>query len=141
VDSFQGLSAPHQEDLTRTDQGMVYTRAATGFASDSAFVRDVLSALPDVSIHAGWIPPVLKTLPDEPTYLFVHLDTDLFEPTLACLTYFVPRMLPGGAIVDDDYGSMRFPGVAKAWDRAAEHFGLKLQVLDTGQVLLTCDRP
>ncbi|MFW5652494.1 MAG: TylF/MycF/NovP-related O-methyltransferase [Planctomycetota bacterium] len=37
-------------------------------------------------------------------YRFVHIDVDVYEPTLACLEFFWPRLSPGGAIVIDDYG-------------------------------------
>ena len=46
---------------------------------------------------------------------FVHLDVDLYEPTRACLDYFLPRLSPGGFVICDDYGAPTFPGAARAW--------------------------
>lgn len=135
VDSFEGLSPPRPEDMTETESGPVYIQSATGFSSNQDAVRASLAQAPQLEIYAGWIPPVLKSLPDATCYGFVHLDTDLFEPTYSCLEFFLPRMVPGGAIMDDDYGSVLFPGVRKAWDLAAAQFGLDVEVLDTGQAV------
>ncbi len=64
---------------------------------------------------------------------FVHVDVDLYEPTLACLEYFVPRLAPGGVIINDDYGSQSFPGAGRAWDLYFEDFGLPAFALEGGQ--------
>jgi hypothetical protein len=50
----------------------------------------------------------------ESKYRLVHIDTDLYQPTVACLDYFGDRMSPGGVIVIDDYASRKCPGVPKA---------------------------
>ena len=76
-------------------------------------VRELLSPFTRLTIHKG---DVLQTLPqlEESTYRLVHIDTDLYQPTVACLDYFGPRMSPGGIIVVDDYASIKCPGVPKA---------------------------
>ncbi len=138
VDSFEGLSAPRVEDASPSPDGWVVARHTTNFASGEGIVRQTLSDFPDVAIHAGWIPPVLNTL-SERTYCFVHLDTDLYEPTAACLAYFSSRMMPGGCIVDDDYGSGLFPGVRRAWDRFARGTPGRFEVLESGQCVWSAD--
>jgi hypothetical protein len=76
-------------------------------------VRELLSPFTRLTIHKG---DVLGALPqlEEPAYRLVHIDTDLYRPTLACLDYFGARMSPGGIIVVDDYSSIKCPGVPKA---------------------------
>lgn len=76
-------------------------------------VRGYLSAFASIQIHRG---DVLTSLPrlDESTYRLVHVDTDLYLPTRACLEYFGPRMSAGGVFVLDDYASGKCPGVRKA---------------------------
>jgi hypothetical protein len=66
-----------------------------------------------LQVHKG---DVLDTLPhlEETTYRLVHVDTDLYRPTMACLEYFGARMSPGGVIVVDDYASPKCAGVPKA---------------------------
>lgn len=42
----------------------------------------------------------------------LHVDVDLYEPTLACLTHLAPRVSRGGIILLDDYSA--FPGANQA---------------------------
>ena len=76
-------------------------------------VRQLLSGFEKVQIHQGDVTLALPHLP-EAVYRLVHIDTDLYQPTLSCLDYFVPRVPPGGVIVLDDYASKKCPGVPKA---------------------------
>ena len=48
----------------------------------------------------------------------LHVDVDLYEPTLAALETFYPHVVRGGVVVLDDYGA--FPGANRAID---EYFG------------------
>ena len=47
-------------------------------------------------------------------FSFVHIDVDLYEPTHDSLSFFYERLVPGGIIVCDDYGSEACPGAYKA---------------------------
>ena len=48
-------------------------------------------------------------------FCFVNVDVDLHEPTRDSIEFFYPRMVPGGVMVFDDYGSqMQSPGAARA---------------------------
>ncbi|MGM3941125.1 TylF/MycF family methyltransferase, partial [Salmonella sp. NW387] len=50
-------------------------------------------------------------------YCFVHVDVDLYQPTRDSIQFFYPRMVPGGIMLFDDYGSgMQSPGAARAVD-------------------------
>jgi O-methyltransferase len=51
---------------------------------------------------------------------FVHIDLDLYEPILGALNYFYPKMVLGGIIVCDDYGSLYWPGAQMAVEQFAE---------------------
>ena len=46
----------------------------------------------------------------------MHIDLDLYLPTLETLQFFFPRLQNGGIIVCDDYNSKMFDGSKKAWD-------------------------
>jgi hypothetical protein len=76
-------------------------------------VREYLSPFPQLQVHKGDIVALLPSL-TESAYRFVHIDTDLYQPTVACLDYFGARLSPGGVIVVDDYASPKCPGVPKA---------------------------
>lgn len=49
-------------------------------------------------------------------FKFVHLDTDLYKPTLDGLIFFATRTNRGGVIIVDDYLSTKTPGIKKAID-------------------------
>lgn len=135
VDSFEGLSAPTARDVPSGAQGPADAAAMEGaFATPIETVRDSLAAFPLVSIHRGWVPEVLAKLP-ELRWSFVHLDVDLYEPTLACLEYFTDRLAPGGIIINDDHRSPIFPGAGAAWDSFMESRELPFLALDTGQAV------
>ena len=88
---------------------------AAGQFGDTSFdeVTAYLSRFARTRIHRG---DVLMTLPDldETLYRLVHIDTDLYLPTKACLEYFGARLQPGSVVVLDDYSSEKCPGVRAA---------------------------
>ena len=53
---------------------------------------------------------------DNDEFIFVHIDVDLYQPTLDSLEFFYPRLHKGGVIVIDDYGYTQFPGAKKSVD-------------------------
>lgn len=137
VDSYEGLSDPGDEDKIEvpgsgggTDR--IASHPGRHFAVDLPTVAARFRAFPKVTFAKGWIPPVLTALPDT-RWSFVHIDVDLYEPTLACLDYFFDRLVPGGVILNDDFSSPLFPGGGKAWTDFFSKRGLAYVVLDTGQ--------
>ena len=64
-------------------------------------------------VKKGWFPETAKGLENE-RFCFVSLDTDLYDPILAGLEFFYPRMVNGGVILIDDYFDKLTIGVAKA---------------------------
>jgi hypothetical protein len=98
-------------------------------------VKSVFRDYPQVSISKGWIPQVFAGL-TERKWSFVHIDVDLYEPTLGALEYFFPRLAKGGVIVNDDYASPDFPGGGRAWDGFCSDRHIPFVVLDTGQAVI-----
>jgi predicted O-methyltransferase YrrM len=76
-------------------------------------VVSYLSCFVRMQIHKGECADIIGDLMEQ-KYRMVHIDVDLFQPTLTCLEYFGPRLVHGGIIVLDDYGSPKCPGVKKA---------------------------
>ncbi len=64
-----------------------------------------------VSLIKGLVQDTLTG--DEPVCL-AHVDVDWYEPVMVCLERIVPRLVPGGAIVLDDY--LDWSGCRKATD-------------------------
>ncbi|MCH8809351.1 MAG: hypothetical protein IH993_05895, partial [Proteobacteria bacterium] len=98
-------------------------------------VRQTMNEFPDVAIHEGWVPQVFSGLP-ETAWSFVHLDLDMYQPTLDGLRYFYPRLNKGGVIINDDYLAPLFPGAARAWDEFCEQLDLPFIILDHGQSII-----
>src|SRR5471032_2514837 len=101
-------------------------------------VRGFFGEFSDVAICAGWIPQVFATLPER-DWAFVHLDVTLYEPTLAALEYFYPRLNAGGVIVCD--GSIFCPGAKKAWDEFCAKRELPFVVLGNRESILIKQAP
>lgn len=76
-------------------------------------VAEYLSPFTRLRVHKGDVSTMLPGLTED-VYRLVHIDTNLYKPTLDCLKYFGPRMSLGGVIVVDDYSAKNCPGVQKA---------------------------
>jgi len=96
-------------------------------------VRGYFDEFPRVSLCAGWIPQVFASVPEQ-NWAFVHLDVTLYEPTLAALEYFYPRLSTGGVIVCD--GSIFCPGAKRAWDEFCAGRELPFVVLGNRESIL-----
>ncbi|MEJ0053869.1 MAG: TylF/MycF/NovP-related O-methyltransferase [bacterium] len=107
-DTFAGLPSVGALD-TRFKKGM--------FAASEAAVRARLAAYPQVFIYPGFFPDTAAPVAEN-RFSFVHLDVDTYESTKACLSFFYPRMLPGGIILSHDYSQCQ--GVRKAFDEFLE---------------------
>lgn len=123
-DSFEGLSKPKNEDGE-------YWKAGN-LATDEATCRENLSSFDFVKYYKGWIPGRFTEV-ESIRFSFVHIDVDLYRPTLDSLSFFYERLNKGGIIICDDYGFTTCPGAKKAMD---EFFAEKTEtviMLTTGQ--------
>lgn len=124
-DSFERFSEPTEFDMIQTTDERGETAMQRPFPANSRLktsldeVKHALAEFPALEIRQGWLPGTLQQLPER-TWSFVHLDVDLYEPTLGGLEYFYPRLCPGGIIITDDYATPRYPGARKAWERFCE---------------------
>lgn len=84
----------------------------------------VLSALPHPDralLRPGLFPASAAGLEGE-RFALVSLDVDLEESSYAGLSWFLPRISPGGFLLLHDYNNPRLPGVRRALERwEAEH--------------------
>ena len=74
-------------------------------------VLDKIGHHVDTVVRKGYFPETAKGLEEE-RFAFVSLDTDLYQPILAGLEFFWPRLNPGGMIFVHDFASLA--GVRKA---------------------------
>jgi O-methyltransferase len=104
-DSFQGLSAPKEND------GMFWTEGDLSVPEEK--VRANLKEFDCFQIFSGWIPDAFEKVADR-RYAFVHIDVDLEQPTFDSIAFFYPRMSTGGIMLLDDHGYDTCPGARKA---------------------------
>ncbi|MCB8823451.1 TylF/MycF family methyltransferase [Microvirga rosea] len=73
---------------------------------------------------------VCETLPKwlldnpEARICLLNLDVDLYEPTKVALEEAWDRIVPGGVLILDEYGTSKWPGEAKAWDEFSRSRGI-----------------
>lgn len=122
-DSFEGLSRPLDRDGEHWKEG--------DMCCPLEDVRKNLSEFHAFSIHQGWIPERFSDIEDR-KFCFVHIDVDLFRPTLDSFEFFYPRMNEGGLIVCDDYGFTNCPGATQAVDQYLQDKTEKMLSLSGG---------
>jgi O-methyltransferase len=118
-DSFEGLSGLTQEDRSERynlSKEQIEDQARW-FACPEDVVKANLSEFSFIKTYKGWVPDRFSEVADR-QFSFVHIDLDLYKPIADSIEFFYPRMLKGGIMVFDDYGSARFPGAKKAIDDA-----------------------
>lgn len=138
-DSFAGLSEPTEDDEIPSDwsnaRELRQMTQPGRFAASLAVVRRGLKEFTGITYHPGWI-PLTFTAMVEARYRFVHIDVDLYDPTLDALTYFFPRLSQGGLIVSDDYS---WPGARRAINQYCGEHEIALQLSTDGQAIVRKD--
>lgn len=110
-DSFEGLSVPTQSDTPPTDAQLPWSQGDLSCSEEHT--RRVLQDFHHVHYYRGWIPAKFNEV-EKHTFRLVHIDVDLYQPTLDSLAFFYPRLHQGGVIVLDDYGFTTCPGAHSA---------------------------
>ena len=101
-------------------------------------VAKYLRGFPFVRMQVGDIRETAPTFAAESAFGFVHLDVDVYPITRYCLDFFGQRLVPGGVIVMDDYGTTTCEGVKKAMDEFRHvNPGFRVLHLLTGQAVVT----
>lgn len=131
-DSFEGLSEPNARD--RMASGKVVWKKGHLRSSREA-VQEFLQEFPFCQLEKGWIPDSLAVARDEP-FRLAHIDVDLHDPTKACLEFFYPRLVRGGILLLDDYGSAYCPGARAATDEFFQGKPDRVVELVTGQAFV-----
>ena len=139
-DTFSGFPGIARQDRKR---GAASPQArAGGYAGGSRAELEQCVSLFDRNRFVGHVPKVAlvegdatKTIPrfvqDNPELVvsLLHLDFDLYEPTLAALRHFVPRIPKGGVIVFDELNNAAWPGETRAVHEALGLSALRIRRL------------
>jgi len=110
-DTFDGFK---EEDLK--EENSQDKKYSTDNFSDTSQerVKDFIDGNDNIFLHKGYFPETANEI-KEKEFAFVHLDADLYKPTLAGLKYFYPRLAKGGVMFIHDYNHT-WDGVRKAID-------------------------
>jgi O-methyltransferase len=111
-DSFEGLSEPSSEDKAAKTR-LKWKKG--DLAVDETVTRKNLFMFANCEFYKGWVPDRFPEVADK-KFALVHLDLDLYQPTLDSLKFFYERVNPGGVIICDDYGLGSCPGSKQAMD-------------------------
>ena len=108
-DTFEGFD---KKDIdSEVKQG--FSDGKQDFSDTSA--EYVLSRMPHQEkcmIRKGFFPETVQGIND--AFVFVSIDTDLYEPIYAGLQYFYPRLVSGGYIFVHDFNNDEYKGAAEA---------------------------
>lgn len=111
-DTFQGF----------TERSLAAEERSTGTMVPRQFVDTSLLAVQcfvrarnhKVQYHAGFFPESIPAEMTDERFAFAHLDADLYDPTLAGLNFFYPRLNQNGMLLIHDYNA--WLGARKAVD-------------------------
>jgi len=78
-------------------------------------VQQVTQGGTPVHLYKGIFPQTAGPVEGK-RFSFVYIDTDIYTSTRDSLAFFYPRLVPGAAMVFDDYQGKHTPGVKKALD-------------------------
>jgi len=114
-DTFEGF---HEKDI-QTEKKLGFNDANQDFSNTS--VDLVLKNMPSPKqciVKKGFFPETTAGIED--SFVFVSLDTDLYEPIYQGLLYFYPRMVKGGYIFVHDVNNDSYKGASKAVEKFSE---------------------
>jgi O-methyltransferase len=126
-DSFEGLSLPDPIDGTYWAKG--------NLSAPEIIVRENLIQFDNCEYFKGWIPSQFYNISNR-KFSFVHVDVDLYQPTLDSISFFYDRLLPGGIILCDDYGFTSCPGAKLAMDEFFNRKPEQIIQVPTGQAFI-----
>ena len=113
-DTFEGFS---KDDLAHENTHDEKINSIDFSDTSVESVRQYIDGNSNITFYQGHFPSTTEKLGAE-KYAFVHLDTDLYQPTLAGLKYFYPKLSGGGVIIVHDYNH-DWEGARRAVDEFA----------------------
>lgn len=112
-DTFAGFD-PHDVQAEERVGGRGTLKGHFADTSVEGVLRFLERKNDNVHVYPGRFPDTIPPELESRTFALVHLDADLYEPTLAGLRWFYPRIAPGGFVVVHDYNA--WPGARRAVD-------------------------
>jgi O-methyltransferase len=121
-DTFAGFD---ERDIHGDRTRKTKSRPGDFTATNVATVMDRMPSPQQVVPVVGWFPESTNELTGDERFCLVSLDVDLYDPILAGLEWFYPRLSPGGYILVHDYNNNRYSGARLA----VEEFSARASVV------------
>jgi hypothetical protein len=106
-------------------------RSSVPYPVRQATVAQVRSRLPHpekAKFRVGWFPESAVGCEDE-SFCLVNVDVGLYQPTLAAMQWFYPRLSDGGYLLVNDYNNAHCAGVREAVHQFGRETGAAYTVL------------
>ncbi len=113
-DTFEGFA---KQDLDREAAGDEEYNNVDFSDTSVEYAFKFIRGNEQVIFHKGHFPESAEGIAEE-SYALVHVDVDLYQPTLAALKYYYPKLAAGGVVIVHDYNHT-WGGVKKAVDEFA----------------------
>jgi O-methyltransferase len=136
-DSFDGF-APDYSSAADFPDNPGFLDFANGFYRQAGlyeYVRERFAEFTNVTVVKGFLPDALDGAAPQ-RIGFLHIDLNSPRAEIAVLERLFDRVLPGGAIVFDDYGWKMFHKQKEAEDDFMRRRGYEILELPTGQGLV-----
>lgn len=145
-DTFQGMTAPSEDDSLEAHEGYKNTLMDDGSSSWCAVdLTDVKNNLALAGVDMGKlnfvVGDVSATLSEKSNIpekiAFLRLDTDWFQSTYDELTHLYPRLVPGAIVIIDDFGAWEGArsAVTKYFEENSLH-PLMLPIDNSGRIFI-----
>ena len=128
-DSFKGLP---KTDIKKDD--CKYWKEGK-FEASEIYLHKNLNKFTNYKVYKGWIPKSFVSVINK-KFSFVHIDVDLYKPTIESLFFFYSKMSKGGVILFDDYNFKNCKGHKTAIDEFFEKKKEKIIILSSGQAFI-----
>ena len=130
-DSFEGLSQPEEKDRVKNSYSYKWKQHDLS-TPEKAATSNLKMFKNRVNLYKGWIPERFEEVSNK-KFSIVHIDVDLYQPTLDSIKFFWKKINKGGVLVCDDYGFETCPGAKKAMDDFFKLQNISVIHLTTGQ--------
>lgn len=109
LDTFEGFNKKDLDQEQQNDE-----RFSIEMFADTSIekTKTYINGNDNIIFKPGFFPETAKGLEKE-TFAFVHIDADLYAPTIEALKFFYTRLNKGGVIIIHDYNH-NWDGVPKA---------------------------
>jgi hypothetical protein len=129
VDTFDGIPL---DQASAGERSLAESKNQRHYFDCHASVAAHFAGYGNVEVIKGRVPEILDGL-DIGRVAFLHIDMNIAEPEVQALAHFWGRMVTGGVVVFDDYGSLAHQAQKTALDAFAASHGFSILTLPTGQ--------